>query len=151
MAEFVCTRCGKCCISLGRLISIERRLSPTQYYCRMGIPGEVIPVIIPPEHRELHAVGKTDPGWCPFLRRDLSGIFACTIYGSRPGICREFRCRTTIIHDREGMEVGYVSGRLSLKTSDTALETLWTGLQGSSPEERIRELARHGYHAEALS
>jgi Fe-S-cluster containining protein len=117
----------------------------------MGISGDIVPVTIPPENRDLHAAGEGDPGWCPFLRRSHGEIFMCTIYSSRPGICREFRCRTMTILDSEGLEVGYVTGRSSLKTSDMALEALWTGLQGSSPDERIRELSRHGYHAEPLS
>jgi Fe-S-cluster containining protein len=151
MAEFICTRCGKCCISLGRNIRIERSLSPVQHYCRMGISGDIVMVTLPPEHRDLYASGESDPGWCPFLRRGHGDIFTCTVYGSRPGICREFRCRTMTILDREGREVGQVTGRSSLKTSDMALEALWKGLQGSSPEERIRELSRHGYNAEPFS
>jgi hypothetical protein len=55
------------------------------------------------------------------------------------------------ILDCSGREVGYVTGRSSLKTSDKVLEALWAGLQGSSNEEIIRELSRQGYHAEPLS
>jgi Fe-S-cluster containining protein len=151
MAEFVCTRCGKCCISLGRHIRIERSLSPIQHYCRMGISGDIVPVTITPEHRELYCTGERDPGWCPFLRKTMPGIFTCTIYDSRPGICREFRCRSMIILDRDGREAGHVTGRSSLSTSDACLEELWKGLKGSSPEQIIRELSRHGYRAELLT
>jgi Fe-S-cluster containining protein len=154
MAEFVCTRCGKCCISLGKHIRIERSLSPIQHYCRIGITGDIIPVTIAPEHREIHATGERDSGWCPFLRRDSSGTFTCTIHGSRPAICRDFRCRTMVIYDREEREAGYVSGKSSLTTSDSRLDGLWKELlrSGRSSPGQIREgLARHGYRAELLS
>jgi Fe-S-cluster containining protein len=154
MAEFICTRCGKCCISLGRHIRIERSLSPIQHYCRIGITGEIIPVTITPEHREIYATGEKDPGWCPFLRRNSIGSFTCTIHDARPGICREFRCRTMVIYDQEGREAGYVSGKTTLTTSDTRLGELWAELLRSgrsSPDQVRQELARHGYRAEPLS
>jgi Fe-S-cluster containining protein len=158
MAEFVCTRCGKCCVSLGRHIKIERSISPIQHYCRIGITGEIIPVIVAPEHREIHAHGERAPGWCPFLRRAPDSTFTCTIHGVRPRICREFRCKTMVIYTTEGREAGSVTGRASLSTEDSRLETLWNELaQSGKPDgpaffDRIkRELARHGYRAETLS
>jgi Fe-S-cluster containining protein len=154
MAEFVCTRCGKCCISLGRHIRIERSLSPIQHYCRIGITGEIIPVTIAPEHREIHTAGESESGWCPFLRRTPDKTFTCTVHGSRPAICREFRCRTLVIYDREGNEAGYVSGKSSLTTSDPLLLEIWNELLRSgqtSPDQFRQPLARHGYRAEPLS
>jgi len=64
MAPFACTRCGKCCISLGRHIRIERSLSPVQYYCRVAVNGELLPVSVQPELRELFASGdqRIQPG-----------------------------------------------------------------------------------------
>jgi Fe-S-cluster containining protein len=154
MAEFVCTRCGKCCISLGKHIRIERSLSPIQHYCRIGITGEIVPVTIDPEHREIHATGECEAGWCPFLRRTPDTTFTCTIHGSRPAICREFRCRTMVIYDGEGKEAGYVSGKSRLTTSDPFLRGLWNDLLRSghsSPEQIMQHLARHGYRAEPFS
>lgn len=151
MAEFVCTRCGKCCISFGRHISIERSLSPIQHYCRIGITGDIVPVTISPEHRELYSTRESDPGWCPFLRRTMPDTYTCTVYDSRPGICRDFRCRTMIILDRDGKEAGHVTGKSSLSTSDSCLEELWKELKGSSPDQIIRELSCHGYRAELLT
>jgi Fe-S-cluster containining protein len=158
MAEFVCTRCGKCCISLGRHIRIERSISPIQHYCRIGITGEIIPVTVAPEHRELYASGEKDTGWCPFLRKTPDGTFTCTIHDARPRICREFRCRTMAIYTSDGREAGTVTGRASLSTDDSMLEELWNELaRTGKPDDpaffdRIRrELARHGYRAELLS
>jgi Fe-S-cluster containining protein len=158
MAEFICTRCGKCCVSLGRHLTIERSISPIQHYCRNGITGEIIPVIVAPEHREIFTVGEKNAGWCPFLRKAEDGTFTCTIYVVRPRICREFKCRTMVIYTSDGRKAGEIAGRTSLSTEDSRLETLWKELaQSGRPDDpaffdRIRrELARHGYHAEMLS
>ncbi len=157
MATFVCTRCGKCCMSLGRHIRIERSLSPVQHYIRNAISGEVTNVTIQPERRSLFSE-EPDPGWCPFLRKDPGGLFVCTIYGNRPSVCRDFRCRTAVITGPEGTEAGYVSGTASLTTRDPVLEALWTNLKrqipGTGPDwirQVQRELADHGYTLELLA
>jgi len=83
MATFVCTRCGKCCMSLGRHIRIERSLSPVQHYVRDAISGEVTLVSIHPDNRALFSEGALEGG-CPFLRKGGDAPFTCTIYEMRP-------------------------------------------------------------------
>ncbi|NYT08223.1 MAG: YkgJ family cysteine cluster protein [Methanomicrobiales archaeon] len=157
MASFICTRCGKCCISLGRHIRIERSLSPVQHYVRNAISNDVTLVTIHPDRRALFS-GTPDPGWCPFLRRDAGGVFVCTIHENRPAVCRDFRCRTMVITGKEGTEVGHVTGTASLTTEDPVLKALWTDLKrrmpGSGPawfREMQRELSNHGYALDILS
>ncbi len=157
MATFVCTRCGKCCMSLGRHIRIERSLSPVQHYVRNAISNDVTLVTIHPERRELFSM-VPDTGWCPFLRKDTGGLFVCTIHENRPSICRDFRCRTMVITGKEGTEVGYVTGTASLTTQDPVLAALWTELRrripGSGPawfREMQSELAIRGYSVELLT
>jgi Fe-S-cluster containining protein len=158
MAEFACTRCGKCCISLGRHLTKERSISAIQHYCRIGITGEIVPVTISPEYREIYAEGERGELWCPFLRKNPDETFTCTIYETRPRICREFRCETMVILHREGRKAGAVSGKKTLSTDDPELKRLWIELTETrtidEPAEfqRIRhELARHGYRIEQLS
>lgn len=158
MARFACTRCGKCCISLGRHIRIERSLSAVQHYVRNAISGDLVPVTVHPDHRELYSGGDGDAAWCPFLRKDPEGVAVCTIYETRPQICRDFRCRTMVIYDREGNEAGYVSGTASLSSTDPVLIALWKDLAetaGTDRESRIKALQsgllRHGYTLESLS
>ncbi len=153
MAEFVCTQCGKCCISLGRYISIERHISPVRFYCHVGVSGESIPVTVSPEHRELHTQGNNPPGSCLFLRKvPENGGYVCTIHPFRPSICREFKCRTMIIFDKEGKEAGSVAGKISLTTPDTQLRALWDELVATRKhEELVHELSLKGYRAELLS
>ena len=52
MAVFECDRCGKCCVSFGHLITIERQLSDLDYYCRCKIDNSVFPVHVDPAYGE---------------------------------------------------------------------------------------------------
>lgn len=158
MARFTCTRCGKCCISLGRHIRIERSLSAVQHYVRNAVSGDLVPVTVHPDHRVLYSGGEGDAAWCPFLRKDPEGVFVCTVYETRPQICREFRCRTMVITDREGNEAGHISGTASLSSTDPVLVALWNDLleagrgdTGSRMETLRSGLLRHGYTLEPLS
>lgn len=157
MGTFICTRCGKCCISLGRYIRIERSLSPVQHYVRNAISGEIILVTIHPDHRALFSE-KPEEGWCPFLRRDPGGLFVCTIHENRPAICRNFRCLTMVITSQDGTEVGQVVGRATITTKDTILKELWNNLKKQMPvsdpgwlEHMQRGLRMHGYAVEPVT
>ncbi|MCE5297669.1 MAG: YkgJ family cysteine cluster protein [Methanoregulaceae archaeon] len=151
MARFVCTRCGKCCMSLGRHIRIERSISAAQHYCRVTVTGELLPVAVHPQHRDLFSSGERDPSWCPFLRKEDAGLFTCTIYETRPRICREFRCRTMIIYGPGGREAGCVKGRRSLVTNDPVLESAWREIPPDSNDAVLKEILRkHSYLAELL-
>jgi Fe-S-cluster containining protein len=138
-------------MSLGRHIRIERSISSVQHYCRVAVTGELLPVAVHPKHRDLFSSGEKDSSWCPFLRKEEEGLFTCTIYETRPRICREFRCRTMLIYGPEGREAGYVKGRRSLVTSDPVLESAWREIPGDSNDAVLREiLLKHGYRAEPL-
>ncbi|MDD1705614.1 MAG: YkgJ family cysteine cluster protein [Methanoregulaceae archaeon] len=151
MARFACTRCGKCCISLGRHIRIERSISSAYHYCRVAVTGELLPVAVHPRHREIFESGKKDPSWCPFLRKEEGDLFTCTIYETRPHLCREFMCRTMLIYNRENREAGYVKGRRTLVTSDPVLESAWKEIDSDTSEAALKErLRNHGYRAERL-
>jgi Fe-S-cluster containining protein len=156
MATFTCTRCGKCCISLGRHIRLERSLSPTSHSCRVQVTGELLPVQVHPEYRALYlsrAPPSFDSSWCPFLRRSEGGAFVCTIYSSRPGICRTFRCCTMRVIDGGGIEAGKVKGRRDLQTDDPRLREIWSreilplgGLPDAEFREKaVHKLGEHGY------
>lgn len=119
-----CTRCGKCCISIGRYIRIDRRSGP-DILAVMDLTRERFRSRVAPEYRSLSGM-PGGPGWCPFLRKvPGEGTFACTIYPSRPAYCREFRCCRIVIRDRDGKVVGKVKGRRSLESGDPALRGWW--------------------------
>jgi hypothetical protein len=157
MATFTCTRCGKCCISLGRHIRIERSLSSVQHYVRNAISGEVMIVTIHPDSRDLFSE-EPEEGWCPFLRREQDGRFTCTIYENRPAVCRNFRCLTMVISGPDGTEVGQIVGKATITTRDAALKELWNNLKKQflfgEPgwfEHMHKGLVAHGYTLEAVT
>lgn len=166
MGAFICDRCGKCCVSLGQHIIIERQLNERDYYCRSKIDNTRFPVSVDPAFREEIAdevaAGDT-PGTgretkpCRFLRKDPSGEGSCcAIYASRPAVCRNFRCYHTVIRNREGTVCGKVAGKNSLRTGDPVLAGVWDSSMGAIPSsdaagwrQRVAAiLAEHGYTAE---
>lgn len=168
MAEFVCDRCGKCCVSLGPHILIERQLNDRDYYCRSRIDNSLFLAHIDPEYSEEIAdeVSKDrDPSSgpekkpCTFLRRCLHGTGNyCTIYSTRPKVCRDFRCYRMVIYDPEGNVCGRVIGKKTLRTENAALEGLWKEQISQVPHanpvlwnEKVSAiLAKHGYRADGV-
>jgi len=138
-------------MSLGRHIRIERSISSAHHYCRVAVTGELVPVSVLSKFRDLFSSGERDPSWCPFLRKDDAGLFTCTIHETRPRLCREFRCRTMLIYDRDGREAGCVKGRRSLVTDDPELESVWQKVPAGGDDAAIKETLReHGYRVEPL-
>jgi len=138
-------------MSLGRHIRIERSISSAHHYCRDAVTGELVPVFVLPQFRDLFSSGERDPSWCPFQRKDAAGLFTCTIHGTRPRLCREFRCRTMLIYDRDGLEAGYVKGRRSLVTDDPDLLSAWQKIPAGGDDAAVKEtLGKHGYSVEPL-
>ena len=142
MASFICDRCGKCCISLGRHITIERQLSDRDYYCRCAIDKTVFPASVDPAFRaeiageyETGELNHNGPGSkpCPFLRKSPDGKGTCAIYAARPKVCREFRCYRMLIRNREGTICGTVIGKNTLRTEDPVIEGLWNARVAALP------------------
>jgi len=136
MAKFECNWCGKCCASFGEFIKIERQLTSRDYYCRYGITNEVFLVHIRPEFaddidEEFTASDPRDTGsekkGCIFSRKNPDGKgFACAIYETRPGICRDFKCYRMLIHHPPSGEIrGRVIGVNELRTHDEILDAIW--------------------------
>jgi uncharacterized protein len=168
MAVFECDRCGKCCVSLGPLITIERQLNDRDYYCRCKIDNAIFLARVDPVFREEIADDFTESGTappgpekksCQFLRKDPDGEgMVCAIYASRPKVCRGFRCYRMIIRAREGTILGWVIGKNSIKTEDAVLENLWKEDVAKIPygdsavwtKAVAGILAEHGYCADPV-
>jgi Fe-S-cluster containining protein len=135
MAVFVCNGCGKCCLSFGAFIAIERQLNPGDYYCRYGITNELFLAHVQPEfvdavadeYEEDGGAKKREPGkGCIFLRKDPeTDRFLCAIYPTRPAVCRAFRCYRMLIYQQSGEPRGKVIGAGDLRTEDKALREIW--------------------------
>lgn len=165
MVAFECDRCGKCCTSLGRHIAIERQLSDRDYFCRSILDNAVFPASVDREFREEIAEefesgsGRGENKSCAFLCRNPRGEGTiCAIYGSRPKVCRDFRCYRLIIRNRDGIACGKVIGKNTIRTDDAALMKLWSdrvaavpaGDTGSWLKTVSGLLEDHGYRADPV-
>ncbi len=92
---FRCTDCGRCCASLGRSISIERRVTGRHYDCREAVRRESFRAEVSEEHR---LVVPSSAG-CPFLVWPSTEQSACACHESRPRLCREYRCASMRVFD----------------------------------------------------
>jgi Fe-S-cluster containining protein len=168
MAEFVCDLCGKCCVSLGPLITIERQLNEQDYYCRCKIDNSLFLAHVEPAYNEeiadeFSAGSDTLPGPgkepCRFLRKSHQGAgHHCAIYATRPKVCREFRCYRMVVYNSGGKACGRVIGKNTLRTEDSTLEDLWGERVYQVPHanpvlwnEKVSAiLAERGYRAEVV-
>ena len=136
MVKFECNWCGKCCLSFGEFIKIERQLTSRDYYCRYAITGELFQAHVLPEFADDIDEEFSDPGekgtesprkGCIFMRKNPEGPgFACAIYPTRPTVCREFLCyRMLISHQPTGEIRGRVIGINELRTQDEVLSSIW--------------------------
>jgi hypothetical protein len=69
MAVFECDRCGKCCVSLATLITIERQLNERDYYCRCKIDKGIFLARVDPAYRGENADECTDGDSVPPVQR----------------------------------------------------------------------------------
>jgi Fe-S-cluster containining protein len=168
MAEFECDRCGKCCVSLGPLITIERQLNDRDYYCRCKIDNAIFLARVDPVFSGEIADDFIESGTAPprpenescrFLCKDPYGEgMACAIYASRPKVCRDFRCYRMIIRTREGTICGRVIAKNTIRTEDAILESLWREhvliISFGDPVAWTKKvagiLAEHGYCADIV-
>lgn len=123
---FRCTDCGRCCASLGRSISVERRVTGRHYDCREAVWREAFRAEVEEEHRS----AVPSPTGCPFLVHLSPGRSTCACHATRPRLCREYRCASMRAFDRDGAERGHVGGRRSLLSDDPALQSLWDAGDG---------------------
>jgi uncharacterized protein len=143
MGAFICDRCGKCCVSLGSSITIERKLNDRDYYCRSRIDNTLFLAHVDPKYRreipdELATEGSRQTGRenrpCVFLRKNLEGDGTrCAIFPTRPQVCREFRCYRMLVYNNSGHLSGKVIGAGEISTSDEVLSRLWKEKIASIP------------------
>jgi Fe-S-cluster containining protein len=168
MVAFHCDRCGKCCMSLGPLITIERQLSDRDYYCRCKLDNTVFLAHIDQEYceeiadefaSEDAASSGNEKKSCCFLRKNPhDNAYHCAVHSTWPSVCRDFRCYRMLIYDRDGGECGKVVGRSTLKTTDETLAQIWKDQIVLLPrgddtcwEKSVFDiLAVHGYRGESV-
>jgi hypothetical protein len=143
MATFTCDSCGKCCSSFGSFIMIERQMNDRDYYCRYSLTRDLFPVHVDEEYTDEVSERYSAPAGtggsagkrpCPFLCRKKDGVgLTCTIYATRPPVCREFRCYRMLVYDSSGHLSGKVIGAGEISTVDETLARLWKEKISSLP------------------
>lgn len=96
-----CQRCGYCCSYMGDVYAIMEQLDPFQFRIQYLITGVQQIVRVDPEKEDLFSGSEIldkRPLACPFLREKNSKEVICTIYQTRPELCRIYLCskRVTI-------------------------------------------------------
>lgn len=157
MAEFICTRCGKCCMRMGDHVTVVARMGPHRYACTHGLGNHsFFATVEQPFHDRAPNAESMERGWCPFLVEGDDGRYHCAIHASRPPVCQIFQCCRMRIYDRDGQEAGAVKGRRSLSTPRSDLQEIWdaevepitTGDDREWAEQVGSVLARHGFSVE---
>ena len=93
------------------------------------------------------------------MRKDRQGNgYICTIFSTRPKVCRDFRCYRMLVYNRDGLDCGRVIGRNTLRTEDATLAALWQEKIPPIPHDdtaawtgkAIAILAANGYRGEPV-
>ncbi len=82
-SNFVCTRCGECC-------KIYAKVTPSDIR-RLENAGLKDFTQDDPSGRTADRYLKQQSnGWCTFLRQDKNGFYYCSVYESRPELCKRY-------------------------------------------------------------
>ena len=118
---------------------------------------EETPVSVDPDKRDLfldRSIFNILPRACLFFRHQPGNRNACcTVYQTRPEICRDYECWRLLILDHQGRIVGRIKYIRSLCSEDTLLIKIWDECieHNTEPDDRIwedmmiRTLTRAGY------
>ena len=155
--SFECFQCGECCANLGLVHIIKEDDCDFRFLIHNNYTGEETPVSIDPDKRDLFldmSILKKFPRICPFFRHQPdSGKACCTVYLTRPDICRDYGCWRLLILNHRGRRVGRVRYIRTLCSEDPVLTKLWDECVEHNvvPDDRVWEdkmihtLTRAGY------
>lgn len=146
-------------MGMGRYVRVTGVMGPGRYAVSHDIPKEISYVTVDKEYRgAVDPLNRDTPSeWCPFLMdADEEGRYICSIHGSAPSFCKNFKCCTCRIYDSSGDTTGTVKGRFTLATDDEKLKETWDkavesslDLDSGEQKKKIAEILEGcGYHAE---
>jgi Fe-S-cluster containining protein len=124
---FRCYKCGKCCTTLGRSITIEQ-ITDTGVIGKSAITGEKIHLPQTPSLKEKlaeNSVFETYPDACPFLRQETETIWFCLAHAVMPSHCKALECYVMLILHSDGSVVGKIRAKRTLSTEDATLKELY--------------------------
>jgi Fe-S-cluster containining protein len=132
---------------LGDYIVIEEQTGPFAFACECVSTGTKFSASIDEDKRDIFcdtSFPDSHPHACRFLRSD-GPLLRCTIHRDSPAQCKFYRCVVMRIADKEGNDLGLVTGTLHLHSDDRGLRSSWEAAEKavseSSPdaEERRRQ------------
>ena len=137
---FRCYKCGKCCTTLGRSITIEQ-ITEREVIGKSAITGEKMHLQHTQELNEKlknESVFVTYPDACPFLRQETETAWHCLAYAVMPSHCKALECYAMLILHSDGSVAGKVRAKRTLSTEDTTLKELYeTDLMHISAKEDV--------------
>lgn len=90
-----CGKCGYCCSYMGDVLGIVDQIDQYQFLIQYLVTGVRQVVRIDPDKEQLFSgSGILDkrPLACPFLREKGDGYIICSVYQTRPELCRIYLC-----------------------------------------------------------
>lgn len=125
---FECSQCGLCCLGIGEIVRMDRKISEYRYTVINEVVREEREAEITPEYREIFdndkSIQKEHPAACFFVRKRADGKYVCTIHPYRLFICKDYCCCRARIY-KSGAEAGKVKGLYTIITKDENLKKLW--------------------------
>jgi hypothetical protein len=108
---------------------IKKDYGDYRYLIYNNYTGEETPVVIDPDKRDLFqdkTIFEKLPQTCPFFRHqpDSENSF-CTVYQTRPEICRNYGCWRLLILNHRGRRVGRIKHIRTLCSEDPLLIRIW--------------------------
>ena len=126
---FECSQCGECCSHLGLVHTIRENYGDYRFLVNNEYTSEKTAVTVDPDKIALFcdkSIFLERPEACPFFRYDrLSSKGYCSVYLTRPEICRDYGCWRLLILDSEGKRAGRIMCRRHLAAEDKALIRLF--------------------------
>jgi Fe-S-cluster containining protein len=124
-----CTRCGNCCCHMKDVYRIIEGRGNYTFVVHNHYTGDVTEVRVDPDKIALFEDTSSIEGLpdaCRFLRFDTeTGKSWCTVYQTRPDICREYCCWRLLILDAQGKRAGRVMYQTTFVPDNDALGQLW--------------------------
>lgn len=90
-----CQKCGNCCSYMGDVFGIIEEICLYEYRIQYLITGVQQIVRVDADKQRLFAqqtILDKRPMACPFLREKASDEVICTVYDTRPELCRVYGC-----------------------------------------------------------
>lgn len=101
----ICERCGYCCSYMSDVFGVMEQIDPVTFRIQYLITGVQQVVTIDPDKRALFEGAEIQdkrPLACPFLREREDGYVICTVYETRPDLCRVYLCPKAKGEEKEG-------------------------------------------------